>query len=259
MDIYLTNLETGDRLRFPMLPEEISVKFGNLFTNYTILNIGEVKTPNGTSLDTISWSGIFPGEPRKNDPYICEWRDPKEVYKWLAELKTQKGKPVKARLLVTETPINCDVYLNSLTGKPTGGYGDINYSINLIQAKEIKLSTTDEIAAAAATAKALTAAGIAAAAIASGKPLTAAMTLAAGSSKLAAKMMKSRASPDRPDPPAAATYTVVKGDSLWKIAQKTWGKGSDYERLYEANTEILDAHKGGKNMIWPGDILTIPN
>ena len=54
MDIYLTNLETGDRLRFPMLPEEISVKFGNLFTNYTILNIGEVKTPNGTSLDTIS-------------------------------------------------------------------------------------------------------------------------------------------------------------------------------------------------------------
>ena len=61
MDIYLTNLETGDRLRFPMLPEEISVKFGNLFTNYTILNIGEVKTPNGTSLDTICWSGIFPG------------------------------------------------------------------------------------------------------------------------------------------------------------------------------------------------------
>lgn len=244
MDIYLTNLETGDRLRFPMLPEEISVKFGNLFTNYTILNIGEVKTPNGTSLDTISWSGIFPGEPRKNDPYICEWRDPKEVYKWLAELKTQKGKPVKARLLVTETPINCDVYLNSLTGKPTGGYGDINYSINLIQAKEIKLSTADEIAAAA---------------IASGKPLTAAMTLAAGSSKLAAKMMKSRASPDRPDPPAATTYTVVKGDSLWKIAQKTWGKGSDYERLYEANKEIIDAHKGGKNMIWPGDILTIPN
>ena len=89
--------------------------------------------------------------------------------------------------------------------------------------------------------------------------LTAAMTLAAGSSKLAAKMMKSCASPDRPDPPAAATYTVVKGDSLWKIAQKTWGKGSDYERLYEANKEIIDAHKGGKNMIWPGDILTIPN
>lgn len=259
MDIYLTNLETGDRLRFPMLPEEISVKSGNLFTNYTILNIGEVKTPNGTPLDAFSWSGMLPGERRKGAPYICEWRDPKEVYKWLTALKTKKGRPVKARLLATETPINCDVYLSSLTGKPTGGYGDIEYSISLIQAKEIKLSTTEEAAAAAAAAAVSVTVGMAAAAAATGKPLTAAVTLAAGGSKLAAKLLKSRASPDRPDPPAATTYTVVKGDSLWKIAQKTWGKGSDYERLYEANKEIIDAHKGGKSMIWPGDVLTIPN
>ena len=244
-----------------MLPEEINIKFGNLFTNYTILNIGEVKTPNGTSLDAISWSGIFPGEPRKKEPYVCEWRDPKEVYKWLTELKTKKGKPVKARLLVTETPINCDVYLSSLTGKPIGGYGDINYSISLIQAKEIKLSTTDESAAPVSTATAATATvgAAAAAAAATGNPLAAAVTLAVGASTLAARAMKSRASPERPDPPAATTYTVKKGDSLWKIAQKTWGKGSDYERLYEANKETIDAHKGGKNMIWPGDILTIPN
>lgn len=259
MDIYLTNLETGDRLRFPMLPEEVSVKLGNQFTNYTILNIGEVKTPNGTPLDAFSWSGMLPGERRRDDPYICEWRDPKEIYKWLTALKTRKGKPVKARLLVTETPINCDVYLNSFSGKPTGGYGDIEYSINLIQAKEIKLSTTEEAAAAAAAVTATATVGAAAAAAVTGGPLAGAVALAVGSSKLAAKMMKSRASPDRPDPPAATTYTVVKGDSLWKIAQKTWGKGSDYERLYEANKAVIDAHKGGKTMIWPGDVLTIPN
>ena len=29
MDIYLTNLKTNDRLQFPMLPTEISVKKGN--------------------------------------------------------------------------------------------------------------------------------------------------------------------------------------------------------------------------------------
>ena len=40
MDIYLTNLKTNDRLQFPMLPTEISVKKGNQFASYTILQKG---------------------------------------------------------------------------------------------------------------------------------------------------------------------------------------------------------------------------
>ena len=54
MDIYLTNLTNGDRLRFPMLPTEVSVKMANQFANYTILSIGEVRLPSGASLDSIS-------------------------------------------------------------------------------------------------------------------------------------------------------------------------------------------------------------
>ena len=34
-DIYLTDLETGDRIRFPMLPEEIIVQTENIFQNYS--------------------------------------------------------------------------------------------------------------------------------------------------------------------------------------------------------------------------------
>lgn len=54
MDIYLTNLKTKDRLRFPMLPTEISVNKGNQFASYSIIDIGEVKIPSGTSLDGFS-------------------------------------------------------------------------------------------------------------------------------------------------------------------------------------------------------------
>ena len=144
MDIYLTNLTNSDRLRFPMLPTEISIKMANQFANYTILSIGEVRLPSGTALDSISWNGILPGQKRVSSrtPYIFDWQDPKAVYRWIEQLKTQYGKPVKARLLITESPINCDVYLSSFTGTPTGGYGDINYSITLIQAKDIKISTS---------------------------------------------------------------------------------------------------------------------
>lgn len=219
MDIYLTNLATSDRLRFPMLPTEISVKLANQFGNYTILGIGEVRIPSGSSLDTVSWSGILPGEKRKNDPYVFAWQDPKAIYRWIDSLKTMHGNPVKARLLITETPINCDVYLSSFTGTPTGGYGDINYSISLIQAKDISISAVSAE---------------------SPKP---------------APLNNKAVTAERTAPKQDTTYTVKSGDSLWKIAQQLYGKGSDYTRLYEANKGLVGSNP---SLIYPGQVLTIP-
>lgn len=38
------------------------------------------------------------------------------------------------------------------------------------------------------------------------------------------------------------TYTVKKGDCLWNIAKKFYGKGSDYTKIYNANKGTI-----GKN------------
>src|SRR6266849_1934229 len=39
-----------------------------------------------------------------------------------------------------------------------------------------------------------------------------------------------------PEPPPEATiYTVVAGDSLWKISQKYYGNGAHFKRIIEAN------------------------
>lgn len=58
-------------------------------------------------------------------------------------------------------------------------------------------------------------------------------------------------------PPVAEPkkYTVVAGDSLWKIAERHWGKGSLYPRIIEANPGKL---KDDKSIIHPGDVLVIP-
>lgn len=215
MDIYLTNLKTNSRLRFPMLPETISVKLANQFASYDVLSLGELRTPDGTALDAINWSGMLPGAKRKGAPYIREWQDPKAVYQWLEKLKAQDGKPVKAQLLITETPVNCDVYLSSFTATPSGGYGDISYSISLIQAKEIKVRQIGQEAAPA----------------------------------------KSSA-PARPSPPAAETHTVASGDTLWKIAQKYYGNGTLYTRIYNANKGIIGSDP---RLIRVGQVLTIPS
>jgi hypothetical protein len=87
------------------------------------------------------------------------------------------------------------VYLEDFSGTFSGGYGDYNYKISFIQAKDLTVS------------------------------------ISGGNSSSGANQNQS---PARPSPPPAKTYTVVKGGSLWKIAQKLMGSGARYTELYEA-------------------------
>ena len=54
--------------------------------------------------------------------------------------------------------------------------------------------------------------------------------------------------------PAAKTYTVKKGDTLWAIAARFYGKGSEYAKIYEANGDKIS----NPSLIYPGQVLTLP-
>lgn len=53
---------------------------------------------------------------------------------------------------------------------------------------------------------------------------------------------------------AARTYTVVSGDTLWKIAEREYGNGSHYMKIFEANSDVLEH----PDRIFPGQKLVIP-
>ncbi|MGH7512414.1 MAG: LysM peptidoglycan-binding domain-containing protein [Gemmatimonadales bacterium] len=56
-------------------------------------------------------------------------------------------------------------------------------------------------------------------------------------------------------PPAGGrTYTVVKGDSLSKIAKQFYGNASQWKRIYEANKDVIK----NPDLIYPGQTFKIP-
>lgn len=226
MDIYITNLKTKERLRIPLLPQEINGTISNKFATYNILKNGEVKIPSGTALDTYTWNTYFPGKARKQGPYIREWTAPKKCDTFMRHLKAKNGKAVKARLMITETHINLDVYLQSYSPIETGGYGDIKYSVTFIRAKKLTVKKSKKKAKAQKSKPA--------------KPL---------------KNTPANDAPARTEPPKAQTYTVKKGDCLWKIAQKFYGAGAQYTKIYEANKGTIGSNP---NRIYSGQVFTIP-
>ena len=50
------------------------------------------------------------------------------------------------------------------------------------------------------------------------------------------------------------TYTVVKGDSLWKIAKRLYGNPLKWPVIYNANKDNIR----NPNRIYPGQVFVIP-
>ncbi|MBI4028910.1 MAG: LysM peptidoglycan-binding domain-containing protein [Candidatus Blackburnbacteria bacterium] len=61
----------------------------------------------------------------------------------------------------------------------------------------------------------------------------------------------------QPQPQAiqGESYTVVRGDSLWKIAVRAYGDGYQWVKIWKANKKIIANHP---NLIYPNQTFNIP-
>ena len=60
---------------------------------------------------------------------------------------------------------------------------------------------------------------------------------------------------ETPEPAAEPVFhTVKKGDTLWKISERTLGSGARYKEIFEANRPMLK----DPDKIYPGQVLRIP-
>ena len=58
--------------------------------------------------------------------------------------------------------------------------------------------------------------------------------------------------PERAEP---RTYTVVKGDSLSRIAKAIYGDAGKWKAIYAANQQVIGSNP---DLIKPGQVLVIP-
>ncbi|MEE7446911.1 hypothetical protein MRF4_03235 [Methylobacterium radiotolerans] len=55
--------------------------------------------------------------------------------------------------------------------------------------------------------------------------------------------------------PEISTARITRGDNLWRISQRTYGRGERYTVIYDANqNQIRDP-----DLIYPGQIFVLPN
>ena len=194
MDYYLSFNNNEERLRLPVLPSSFEVTIPHQSTTVNITELGEINLIGKTGLASMVIQSFFPNQ----DYPFCLYSGypkPYECIKLLLKWK-ESGRPI--RVIVTETPINYAMAIESLSYSEVDGTGDVYFTLEL---KEYKFIKTPFVGAS------------------SKNTLTTPPTI---------REVKS--------PPTS--YVVRKGDTLWLIAKKLTGEGNNYKVIANKNNII---------------------
>lgn len=194
MDYYLSFNNNEERLRLPVIPSSFNITIPHQNTSVDITNIGEINLIGKTGLATMTIESFFP----KQQYSFCLYRDFPQPYDCIRLLLKWKdsGRPI--RVIVTDTPINYAMAIESLTYSEVDGTGDVYFTLELKEYKFINVAITSIITTR------------------NGTPITLPQT-------------------QRETKPLPTEYIVKKGDSLWKIAKTTTGDGNNYKAIAEKN------------------------
>ena len=226
MDIYLTDFSHPlgrERFRFPVIPEEIRVRTGAVFASYSIIGKGEIKLPAGRQLTGFSWDCFLPGKARSREPYVKGNYYRRGVY--MPGAIWRDPKEIQGMWSVWQASGTKLRLLATTTPINHDVYID-TYNMRYSGGAGDYQYTINFLCAIDLTVQRIGEDGAA-----EGQGGT------------------------RPDRQTPATYTVVYGDTLSKIAQKFLGDGSKYPLIYEANREVIG---GDPHTIHAGQVLKIP-
>ena len=194
MDYYLSFNNNEERIRLPVIPSSFEVSIPHQNTTVNITNLGEINLIGKAGLMNMTIESFFP-----NQKYnFCLYKDFNKPYEYIKQLLKWKnsGKPI--RIIVTGTPINYAMAIESLTYSEVDGTGDVYFSLEL---KEYKFISTPAV-----------------------------KTITTKNESTLTTPTTTREVKSPPD-----SYVVKQGDTLWLIAKKLTGDGSNYKVIAQKN------------------------
>ena len=229
-------VDGSDLLTLPITPGELTIKSGSNNKVINLINEGDINILKSPSLTEITFDARFP---MRQYPYAREYKSFQSYFDTFRELKEEK-KPF--RFVVSRfTPNGIATwgtdYLVSLEelelSEDANEGDDVIVNFKLKQFKEYGVITVER------------------------KPTTnnnTSTTVTATTTRPTKTTSKNK------------SYKVVRGDCLWNIAKKFYGKGSLWKTIYNANRSAIeaDAKRHGRSSssnghwIYPGLVLTIP-
>ena len=217
-----------DKILLPVAPSKLQVKIKNANKTINLINDGEINIIKKPGLSEVSFDILIPHVKYPFAVYKNGYRDAKYFLGEIEKLKVNmqpfqfivsRRKPNGTVLFDT----NMKVTLEEYTIKEDAGEGfDVIVTIKLKQYREYSTKT---------------------------------MKITIKQYKPIAVEVPARPATTAPKPTTTSrTYTVKRGDCLWNIAKKYYGKGNQYTKIYNANRDKIK----NPNLIYPGQVLTIP-
>ena len=224
MEIYLGT--DDDKIRFPVVPSAIGVNRSNNIDTQSVLKLGEVPIFNGTSLKTIELTSFFPNQEYSFCDYtgfMKPYQFSEKIQKWMYE-----GKPL--RIIVTDSPTNMQCLIQQFDTVEQDGTRDLYFTLNLVEYRPIEVpNLSNNNASSSSTSN------------------------SSNNSQNTSRPSETSTNSNNQQ----KSHKVVKGDSLWDIAQKYYGNGSLYPKIKEANkTKYPSLSKS--NVIYSNWGLIIP-
>ena len=206
------------KYKLPVNPEEIKRSRELNIETYQVLEEGQVSIPSYCALEEYSFEAEFPSQ---DVNYMESGAEADADYYEKMFRKAQKNKkPIR---FIASNDISDDISVKVLVKsveivEKAGEEGDKYISLTLLEYKG------------------------------AGKRYVAIQTPDA--------TVKQEETPLAENPAVAAnkTHTVQSGDTLWGIAKKYYGNGSQYQKIVSANPSIKNP-----NLIYPGQVFTIPS
>jgi len=206
------------KYKLPVNPEEIKRSRELNIETYQVLEEGQVSIPSYCALEEFSFEAEFPSQ---DVNYMEPGAEADADYYEKMFRKAQKNKkPIR---FIASNDISDDISVKVLVKsvdvvEKAGEEGDKYISLTLMEYKG------------------------------AGKRYVAIQTPDA--------TVKQEETPLAENPAVTAnkTHTVQSGDTLWGIAKKYYGNGSQYQKIVSANPSIKNP-----NLIYPGQVFTIPS